>query len=77
VEKFEWDSIGGAMSTAQLNWISETAQIPVLAAEDYSWYAIQTHVRFEKKVAVSGYVSLLRTVIPEGYIGVLSKATCL
>jgi transcription antitermination factor NusG len=39
------------MSTAQLNWISETAQIPVPAAEDYSWYAIQTRVRFEKKVA--------------------------
>ena len=30
-----------------------------------------------KLYSVSGYVSLLRTVIPEEYIGVLSKATCL
>src|ERR1035441_2497514 len=29
-----------------------------------------------KLYSVSGYVSLLRTVIPEEYIGVLSKAKC-
>jgi transcriptional antiterminator RfaH len=51
VENFEWDSIGGAMSTAQLNWISETVQIPVLAAEEYSWYAIQVRCQFEKKAS--------------------------
>ncbi len=39
------------MSTAQLSWINETAQIPVPAAADYSWYAIQVRTRFEKKVA--------------------------
>ena len=39
------------MSTAQLNWSSEAVPSPVPAAADYSWYAIQTRVRFEKKVA--------------------------
>ena len=64
VEKFEWDSMGGAMSTAQLNWISETAQIPVPAAEDYSWCAIQTRVRFEKKVAVQLQAKGIETFLP-------------
>ena len=63
VEKFEWDSIGRAMSTAQLNWISETAQIPA-PAEDYSWYAIQTRVRFEKKVAVQLQAKGIETFLP-------------
>jgi hypothetical protein len=39
------------MSSEQLNWISETAQIPVPAAEHYSWHAIQARVRFEKRVS--------------------------
>ena len=39
------------MSTVQLNWSSETVPTPVPAAADYSWYAIQTRIRFEKKVA--------------------------
>jgi hypothetical protein len=30
-----------------------------------------------KLYSVSAYVNLLRTVIPEGHIGVLLKATCL
>lgn len=64
MEKFEWDPIGGAMSTAQLNWISETAQIPVLAAEDYSWYAIQTRIRFEKKVLVQLQNKGIETFLP-------------
>lgn len=64
VEKFEWDSIGGVLSTAQLNWIIETAQIPVLAAEDYSWYAIQTRVRFEKKVAIQLQAKGIETFLP-------------
>jgi transcription antitermination factor NusG len=64
VEKFEWDSIGGAMSTAQLNWISETAQIPAPAAEDCSWYAIQTRVRFEKKVAFQLQAKGIETFLP-------------
>jgi transcription antitermination factor NusG len=64
VEKFEWDSIGGAMSTAQLNWIGETAQIPVLAAEHYSWYAIQIRFRFEKKVAVQLQAKGIETFLP-------------
>ena len=51
MEKPEWDSIGGAMSTAQLSWIKETVPTPVPAVTDYCWYAIQTRVRFEKKVA--------------------------
>jgi transcription antitermination factor NusG len=52
------------MSTAQLNWISETAQIPMLAAEDYSWYAIQTRVRFEKKVAAQLQNKGIETFLP-------------
>jgi transcription antitermination factor NusG len=52
------------MSTAQLNWIGETAQIPLLAAEDYSWYAIQTRVRFEKKVAVQLQAKGIETFLP-------------
>jgi transcription antitermination factor NusG len=52
------------MSTAQLNWISETAQIPVLAAEDYSWYAIQTRIRFEKKVLVQLQNKGIETFLP-------------
>ncbi len=64
VEKFEWDSIGEAMSTSQLNWISETAQIPVPTAEDYPWYAIQTRVRFEKKVAFQLLAKGIETFLP-------------
>jgi transcription antitermination factor NusG len=52
------------MSTAQLNWINETAQIPVPAVEDYSWYAIQTRVRFEKKVAVQLQTKGIETFLP-------------
>ena len=43
-------------------------------------FAVVLMVRYAanwRLYSVSGYVSLLRTVIPEGYIGVLSKATCL
>src|ERR1019366_8561182 len=64
VKKFEWDSMGGAMSTAQLNWNNETAQIPALAAEHYSWYAIQTRVRFEKKVAFQLQAKGIETFLP-------------
>jgi transcription antitermination factor NusG len=37
--------------TAQINWRSEPALLPPSSAREYSWYAIQTRVRFEKKVA--------------------------
>src|ERR1019366_6623325 len=51
VEKFEWDSIGEAMSTAQLSWTSEVASFSLHSAtEDRAWYAVQTRIRFEKKV---------------------------
>jgi transcription antitermination factor NusG len=52
VEKSGWDSIGGAMSSVPLNWISDTATClsSPMKAEERSWYAIQTRVRFEKKV---------------------------
>jgi transcription antitermination factor NusG len=40
------------MPTAQMNWVNETAQLPMLhqATEDCPWYAVQARVRFEKKV---------------------------
>src|ERR1035438_6734180 len=52
------------MPTAHMNGISEAAQIPGLAAEDYSWYAIQTRVRFEKKVAVQLQAKGIETFLP-------------
>jgi len=51
MEKSEWDSMGGAMSTSQLNWVNEPAHAAAASAQDCFWYAIQTRVRFEKKVA--------------------------
>ena len=48
----------------QMNWISETAQIPAPAAEDNSWYAIQIRIRFEKKVAVQLQAKGIETFLP-------------
>jgi len=39
------------MSSAQLNWRAEPQPVPLPAAAEYTWYAIQTRARFEKKVA--------------------------
>jgi len=50
-EKSGWDSIGGALSTSQFNWVNDPAHSARAAAQDCFWYAIQTRVRFEKKVA--------------------------
>ena len=51
VEMSGWDSVGGAMAIAPLNWGADRALISLSAAADGSWYAVQTRVRFEKKVA--------------------------
>jgi transcription antitermination factor NusG len=48
-EKVRWDSIGGAMFSIQqastTNWQPE---VPI--PENHDWYALQTRVRFERKI---------------------------
>jgi transcription termination/antitermination protein NusG len=65
VEKSGWDSIGGAMSTAQLRWTSEAASVSLHSAtEDSLWYAVQTRIRFEKKVFAQLEGKGIKTFLP-------------
>ena len=48
-EKDQWDSIGGAMpSTHQTSTTNWQPEIPFL--ESHDWYALQTRMRFERKI---------------------------
>jgi transcription antitermination factor NusG len=71
MEQTGWDSIGGAMSTAQLNWISEARPVSAPIAGEYSWYAIQTRVRFEKKVT-----ALLERKGVETFLPLIKQVHC-
>jgi len=51
------------MSTIQLNWTTETSPIPTPTV-DYSWYAVRTRLRFEKKVAAQLQRKGIKTFLP-------------
>jgi transcription antitermination factor NusG len=54
------------MSTAQLNWTAEPALFPVQrsAREVWLWYAIQTRLRFERKVFAQLESKGIETFLP-------------
>jgi transcription antitermination factor NusG len=54
------------MSTAQLNWANELTPFPLPhpATESYLWYAIQTRIRFEKKVFAQLKTKGIETFLP-------------
>jgi len=57
--------MGGAISTAQVEWTAEPS-VPFIenAPEESCWYAIQTRCRFEKKAATQLQNKGLETFLP-------------
>ena len=62
--ELECDSIGGAMSTAQLGWTTEVVPAVDSQPEELRWYAIQTRCRFEKKIALQLQNKGIETYLP-------------
>jgi len=57
--------MGGAMSTARVEWTAEPS-VPFVenAAEEACWYAIQTRCRFEQKAATQLQAKGIETFLP-------------